>query len=189
MNVRRLLPFLVALVLGAGSAVLVACGDSGTDGGLPQPDANQLSSDFEDVQQAVDDARCDDVVKQLAQVNTRLDALPQSVDSELVENLRKAQTNLANGMAVEECNDNKQPEVEPTDTTTQETVPPETTETTTTPPETTTTEPPSTTVPVDPTQPTDPTDPTQPPLDPSVPPLDDDTLPPDQGGGTAPAVP
>jgi cell division protein FtsN len=173
MTMRKALPYLLALALGVGSALLVACGDS-TKNGIPSADAGDLKSQLEDVRQAVDDARCDEVGGQLRQVEEGIDGLPTSVDAGLRERLREAGDNLR-ARAVEECNENlaaEQAEEEPdTQTETQETV------TQTVPPETET-QPPAETVPPAETQP------------PATQPPPVEPLPEDPGaGGTPPEVP
>lgn len=182
MIVRKVLPFLAALILGIGSAVLVACGD-GTKDGIPSDQASDLSSQFEDVQQAVADGRCDDVAGQRRQIDEQIDQLGSEVDSRLRERLRQASSNLRD-TALRECNEGTQPEEEPETT---ETVPPETTETI--PPETTTTPPEEqdpTTEPIPDDFPEE--DPTLPPDDGTGVPQDQDTLPADPGGGTSPEL-
>ncbi|CAA9516366.1 MAG: hypothetical protein AVDCRST_MAG67-3016 [uncultured Solirubrobacteraceae bacterium] len=128
MTVRRTLPYLLAALLGAGSALLAACG-SGTEAGIPAADAEDLKSQITDVREAVEDGRCSDVPGQLRQVDDGIDDLPPSVDEQLVNNLREGSNKLL-GLARDEC------DAEPTQTTT--------TETATTPAETTTAPPPTT---------------------------------------------
>lgn len=123
MTVRRPLPHVLALPLGVGVALLVACG-GGTKGGIPAASAGELKSQIADVQQAVDDGRCDDVSGQLRQVEDSIDALPSTVDKRLRQSLRDASDRLHES-ALSEC------EVR-TETTQAETVP---TETQTLPPE------------------------------------------------------
>lgn len=176
---RRFLPYVLALVLGAGAALLAACGDS-TRGGIPAADAADLNSQLEDVRDRVDDGNCDELSGQLRQVDNGIDDLPRSVDNRLIESLRDGADRLQR-RAVQECNENRTPtQTEPAETVTEEEpvqtqAPPRTQ---TTPPETTT-QPPQNTV----------TTPPAPPVQP--PPADDPEPPPDvgQGGGTPPEVP
>ncbi len=163
MRLRRIAPHVAALALGVGAAVLVACGGSGTEAGIPPASAELLKDDFEDVRQAVESGRCDDVGGQLRQLGERVDNLPQSVDNELQERLRDAVNSLQE-RAIEECNDNEADE--PTTTTTEEQVPEEVPTVTETTPTTTTEVPPETTPPE--TTPVEPptTTPTAPPLEP-----------------------
>ncbi len=174
MTMRRALPYLVALLCGVGSALLVACGGS-TRGGIPSADASDLKSQLEDVRQAVDDARCDEVGGQLGQVDEGIDGLPRSVDAGLRERLREASDRLR-AEAIKECNDNlasEQPDEEP-DVQTQE----QPTVTTTAPPAVTETQPPA-------TQPSA----TQPPAEPGPAPEGPPPTPQDPGaGGTPPEV-
>jgi outer membrane biosynthesis protein TonB len=158
MTMRRLLPHLLALALGVGAALLVACGGSTKDG-IPSASAGDLKSQIQDVQQAVDGGRCDEVSGQLRQVDDGIDELPATVDERLRQALRDAADKLRTS-AVAECNEPEETETvtepEPVETQT-ETVPPETQtappETTTTPPETTTTPPETTPAPVPPAEP------------------------------------
>jgi len=128
MTVRRPLPHVLALALGVGVALLVACG-GGTKGGIPAASAGELKSQIADVQQAVDDGRCDDVSGQLRQVEDSIDALPSTVDKRLRQSLRDASDRLHES-ALSEC------EVR-TETTQTETTTQPTTQTTTTQPTTT----------------------------------------------------
>ena len=158
----RTLPYLLALLLGAGAALLAACGET-TRGGIPAADASGLKRQLDTVRERVADGRCEELSGQLREVNTRIDELPRSVDARLVRALRNGADRLQR-RAVEDCNANNVPtetqtappatETAPTET---ETAPPETTttppETATTPPETTTTPPPATVEPVPPPEP------------------------------------
>ncbi len=179
----RPLPSLLALLLGVGAALLVACG-GGTKGGLPAASAGDLKSEFEDIQQAVDDGRCDDVPGQLRQVDERIDELPGTVDERLQQRLRDASDGL-HRLAANECNDRETTTSTPTQTQTTETqeAPPETQtappQTTTAPPQTTTT--PPTVVPPPVPPPVAP--PVSPPIDPAEPPA------PPPGGGTPGGTP
>jgi hypothetical protein len=184
MTVRRILPFLLAALLGVGAALLVACG-SGTEAGIPSANASDLKSQIEDVRQAVEDGRCSDVPGQLRQVDEGIDDLPPSTDSQLVSNLRDGADKLLS-VARDECGDRATEttttETEPTETETTETVPTET-ETETTPAETTTT-PPTQTTPAQ-TTPEPP-----PPPEPAPAPQPQPAPPPGTpGGGTEPEIP
>lgn len=178
MTMRRTLPYLLAAVLGVGAALLAACGQS-TRGGIPAADAGDLKSQLEDVRQRVEDGNCDELPGQLRQVDSRIDELPNSVDSRLVASLRDGAQRLQD-TAVENCEENRPRTVTqtvPTETET-ETEPVETTPTqtqTTTTPRTTTT--PPETVPEPAPEPPPPPEPVPPP--PVVSP----------GGGVPPEVP
>jgi cell division protein FtsN len=159
MTMPRPLPLLLALALGVGAALLVACG-TGTEDGIPAADASELKSQLEDVRQAVDAGRCDDVPGQVRQVVAGVDRLPSSVDARLRDELRNGAERLRN-RAIEECNAGL---AEPTTTETQPstqtqtqttptvttTVPTTTTPTTTQPPADTVTTPPTTQAPAPP---------------------------------------
>jgi cell division protein FtsN len=143
---RRHLPHLVALLLGAGAALLVACGGT-TKGGIPAASAGELKSQIEDVQQAVDGGRCNELDGQLRQVDNGIEALPKTVDARLRQSLADAGDRLrraANNECAEttptETQTTEATETAPTETTTTETQTTETTETV--PPETTTVAPP-----------------------------------------------
>ncbi len=188
MIVRPLLPHLLALTLGVGAALLVACGGSSTSGGIPQGDASVLKGQIEDVRQRVDEGQCDGLSTQLREIDTAIDGLPRSVDARLVSALRGGSDRLQN-TAVSDCNfsrSDKQAKTTTTDTTTTPTDT-TTTDTTTIPPETTTTTPPdTTTIPPD----TTPVPPTTAPVPPTTTPA---PVPPppvvSPGGGTPPQVP
>ena len=179
MSVRRLLPHLLAALLGVGAALLAACG-AGTEAGIPAANADDLKSQIEDVRQAVDDGRCSDVPGQLRQVDEGIDDLPPSTDEQLVTNLRDGADTLRR-LAADECE-------APTETTTTETTETETptTEepapTETAPVETTTAPPPTTTAPAPTTEQPPPPEPDP---EPAPPPPPAGT----PGGGVEPEVP
>lgn len=183
MTVRRVLPYVLAALLGVGCALLAACGGS-TEAGIPATDAEDLKSQITDVRQAVESGRCSDVPGQLRQVDDAIDDLPASVDDQLVNNLRDGADRLL-GIARDECD-------APTETTTTETVttdttetPPEPVETTTAPAETTTSETPTTTTPAPQPPPAPEPAPQPEPTPPPAPPPPAGT----PGGGTPPEVP
>jgi len=190
MTVPRLLPHLLALLLGVGAALLVACG-GGTKGGIPAASAGDLKGQIEDVRQAVDGGRCEDVSGQLRQVDTGIDNLPATVDQRLRQSLRDAGDALRRA-AVDECNERATTtETTPPETTTK-TTPAETqTQTQTTPPETTTvppqTTPPTTTTPAPPPVPP-PTPTTTTPVPPAEPPPAEPPPAGTPGGGATPEV-
>lgn len=178
---RRFLPGLLALALGVGAALLVACGSS-TSGGVPSGDGSVIKGQLDDVRQRVADGQCDGLSGQLREVDSAIDGLPRSVDARLVKALSDGSTRLRSN-AVNDCNDNHaatQTQTVPTQTATPvqtDTVAPETTttppDTTTTPPETTTTPPPTATIETPPPEPAP--VPPPPPIGP--------------GGGTPPEIP
>lgn len=188
MTVRRTLPYLLALALGAGTALLAACGGGGTKNGIPAASAGELKSQIEDVKQAVDDGRCSDVRGQLRQVDSGIDDLPRSVDQTLVAALRDGADKLRSS-AVDECDPDAATQTTTTDTTTTETT---TTDTTTVPD--TTTEPTFTETTPTPTTPTEPpppvtTTPVPPPVTPEPPPVNPPPPPISPGGGVTPDIP
>ena len=186
MTVRRTLPYLLALALGASTALLAACGGGGTKDGIPAASAGELKSQIEDVKQAVDDGRCSDVRGQLRQVDTGIDDLPGSVDRTLVSALRDGADKLRD-RAVDECDPDAgtQTTATTTETTPTQTIPTQTstepTFTETTPTETTFEPPPPPPPPVT-------TTPVPPPVTPEPPPV---TPPPpiSPGGGVTPDIP
>jgi len=168
--VRRWLPYVLAALLGTGAAVLAACSDA-PKGGIAANEASSLKSQIEDIQQRVDDARCQALIAQLRQVDTHVDRLPSSVDAQLRRRLRDGSDNLRDA-ARRECEENREAK-EAEKTTTDTTTTPETPEA---PPPPTTTKPPSTT-------------PTTPPTTtPSPPPAPAPQPPPNPGGGTPPEL-
>ena len=77
MTVRRVLPHLLAAVLGVSAALLAACGST-TSGGVPQGDASVLKGQLEDVRQRVADGQCGGLSGQLRDVDTAIDGLPHT---------------------------------------------------------------------------------------------------------------
>jgi hypothetical protein len=148
---------LAAAALGAGAALLVACGSSG--GGLiPLADAGPLRADFEEVQRAAAAGNGSCTATEAALAKTELDFrnLPSSVDAGLRERLREGIANQRT-LALSKC---AQPLSQATSTgttarttTTPETTPTETTTTPSTSTETTPTTPPPVTTPTTPTTP------------------------------------
>jgi outer membrane biosynthesis protein TonB len=166
---------LLALLLGALSALAVACGDSSEL--LSERRAARLTGDVDRVAAAVQQGDCEATSVRLQELQAEVAELPASVASELRRNLEDGVAQLA-AQAQEEC----QGEQAETPATEEQPAPevetPETTETTEppaeTPTDTTETEPPAETTP--PTEPTPPAETT--PADPAPAPEDD------AGGGT-----
>jgi cell division protein FtsN len=190
MIVRRRLPYVLALVLGIGTALLTACG-GGTASGIPAASAGELKGQIDDVRQAADGGRCSEVPRQLKQVDQGIDDLPASTASELVSALRNGADKLRQ-TAIEECDATPTTtDTTPTDTTT-DTTPTDTTtdttpaDTTTLPPVDTTTTPPVT---VPTTPPPVPTTTTVVPPTPEPAPLPPAAPPATPGGGTRPEIP
>ena len=159
----RLLPYLVAGLLGVGAAVLVACGGEQRGDLIPAGSAENLSSALDDVQQAVSDGDCEAADRALSQARGALVNLPESVNDRLAARLQEGIRNLEQ-VAPERCAE-QETQTETVPTTTE----PTQTETTTTEPtqtETTTTEPTQTDTTTEPaptdTEPTTPAEPAPP---------------------------
>jgi hypothetical protein len=158
----RVLPFVLAALLGVAAAGLVACGGSASDRRdlIPERSADRLKSALSDVRSAVDDGNCEAAARAVSRARGILVNLPSAVDDRLVARLRRGLDNL-DQVAPRECEQQDTqtqtqetttttaPETTPEETATTETTPTDTdttpTDTTTTetaPPDTTTTEPP-----------------------------------------------
>jgi hypothetical protein len=135
MSMRSALPYVLALVLGVGAAVLAACGSGSGDRKefIPQRSADRLSSALSDVRSAVDSGDCEDAARAIARARGVLVNLPSAVDDRLVARLRQGIENLQE-IAPDECRGNQE-DTTPTETTTETTTPETTatTDTTTTP--------------------------------------------------------
>jgi hypothetical protein len=134
----RLLPALAALVLGAATALLVACG---SDGRIPSGDASSIKSALNRIETDYRAGRCQTAEQDVEKVQNALLNLPNSVNDDLRNRLQSGIRNLRErvpatcGQAQTQTQET-QPETTTTDTTT--------TETTTTDTETTGTETPGT---------------------------------------------
>jgi hypothetical protein len=134
----RVLPALAALVLGAATALLVACGG---DGRIPAGDASSIKSALTKISSDYRAGRCDAAERDVARAQNELLDLPDSVDSNLRQRLQSGIQNLGKrvpatcGQAQTQTQET-QPETTTTDTTTTETT---TTDTSTTGTETDTT--------------------------------------------------
>jgi cell division septation protein DedD len=165
--VRRPVAIVLAAVLGTLAALATACGQD-QSGLLPRTRAERLLSALDRTERAVQAGDCTRAQRALADLQTRIDNLPGSVDRDLRTRLQQGAGRLS-GQVPQDCQANQ-----PTTTTTTETTPTDTTPTDTTPTDTT----PTDTTPTD-TTPTDttPTDTT---------PTDTTTTQPAPGdGGTA----
>jgi cell division protein FtsN len=153
----RVMPFVLAALLGVAAAGLVACGSSGDRSKLiPQRSADRLKSALSDVRSAVDAGNCQQAQQAVTRARGVLVNLPSAVDDRLVARLRQGLDNLQS-VAPRECEQQSTqtqtqgtttttaPETTPQETTTTDTTPSDTTTTDTTPPDTTTTAPPDTT--------------------------------------------
>jgi hypothetical protein len=117
----RVLPYLLAFVLGAGAAVLTACG-SENPAMLPQQNANRLKSDLDEVVNAVDASDCARSERALTQLDADYASLPEGTSERLKDRLKEAIDRLGE-QADRECRETE------TETTTTETTETETTET------------------------------------------------------------
>jgi hypothetical protein len=88
----RALPPLAALVLGAATAFLVACGSS--DGRIPSANASSLESALDQVSSDFDAGRCQAAEQAVTSLNGALLNLPDSVDARLRSRLRSGITHL-----------------------------------------------------------------------------------------------
>jgi hypothetical protein len=122
----RVLPPLAALVLGAATAVLVACG--GGDGRIPAGDASSLTSALNQISSDYRAGHCQAAQRAVAKAQNELLALPDTVDARLRERLQSGIQNLAAKVPAT-CEQAQTQTQTQTDTRTQDTT---TTETTTT---------------------------------------------------------
>jgi hypothetical protein len=89
----RLLPQLVALLLGAAAAYLVACG--GDDNLIPASDASRVQNALNEVEADFRAGKCQAAEAAVARARGALLNLPGSVDSRLRERLRSGVAKLA----------------------------------------------------------------------------------------------
>lgn len=90
----RLLPFLLALALGAGAAAgLVACGSSASL--IPSSDAAKLERQLASLQKSVNGGECDAADAAVAELTNAVANLPKSVDTKLRDTLHRGVANLA----------------------------------------------------------------------------------------------
>jgi hypothetical protein len=135
--VRRLVPFAVALVLGAAAAGLVACGDRSDL--IPSDDASRLQDRIAAVRAALDDGDCQRAIAEAGALEAQARLLSDSVDPRLRRRVRSGAKALATEVP-EDCvarTETVETTTTETETTEAETVPttttPETVPTTTTP--------------------------------------------------------
>jgi hypothetical protein len=88
----RVLPPLAALVLGAATAFLVACG--GSDGRIPADDASQLTNALNQISTDFDAGRCQAAEAAVTKAQGELVDLPTSVDQKLRDRLESGIRNL-----------------------------------------------------------------------------------------------
>jgi hypothetical protein len=89
----RVLPPLAALLLGAATALLVACG--GGDGRIPASNASSLTSALNKISSDYRAGRCESAQRDVAKVQNALLALPDTVDARLRQRLQSGIQNLA----------------------------------------------------------------------------------------------
>jgi hypothetical protein len=128
---RRLLPALAALVLGAATAVLVACGG---DGRIPASDASSLKSALSRIESDYRAGHCDAAAQDVVKAQNALLELPASINADLRNRLQAGIGNLAKQVPktcdqAQTQTQQTQPDTTTTDTTTTDTT---TTDTTTT---------------------------------------------------------
>lgn len=161
MTVRRGIRFMLAGCLGAGCALLVACGSSGK-GLIPPSNAGPLTNDFEHIAAAVNAGDCSTTDTWLSRAQRDFDALGSSVDpglkakiSQGLDNLRSiAPTACAQAQSQSSTTQSTTAPTTTQTTTTTNTTTPSTSTTTTTPPPTTTSTTPSTSTSTPTTSPT-----------------------------------
>jgi hypothetical protein len=131
----RVLPSLAALLLGAATALLVACG--GGDGRIPASDASSLTSALSQIASDYRAGRCESAQRDVARAQNALLALPDTVDARLRQRLQSGIQNLA--AKVPATCSQTQTQTQPTqpDTTTNDTASTPTTGTGTAPTDTT----------------------------------------------------
>jgi hypothetical protein len=112
----RLLPQLAALLLGAATAFLVACGD---DNLIPPSDASRVQNALDEVQADYRAGRCQAAEAAVAKARGALLNLPDSVDSRLRDRLRSGVAKL--GEEVPATCGQSQTQTQETQTQTQET--------------------------------------------------------------------
>ena len=89
----RVLPPLAALLLGAATALLVACG--GGDGRIPASDASSLTSALNQISSDYRAGHCVAAQRAVAKAQNAVLALPDTVDARLRQRLQSGIQNLA----------------------------------------------------------------------------------------------
>jgi hypothetical protein len=89
----RVLPPLAALLLGAATALLVACG--GGDGRIPASNASSLTSALSQISSDYRAGRCESAQRDVAKDQNAVLALPDTVDARLRRRLQSGIQNLA----------------------------------------------------------------------------------------------
>jgi len=119
----------LAFVLGAGGAVLTACG-SENKAMIPQLNANRLKSDLDEVVSAVDAQDCPRSDRALAQIAADLASLPAQTSVRLKHRMQEAVDKLKEQSA-QECQETTETQTTDTQTTETETTATQTIPTTT----------------------------------------------------------
>jgi hypothetical protein len=89
----RVLPPLAALLLGAVTALLLACG--GGDGRIPAGNASSLTSALSQISSDYRGGRCESAQRDVAKAQNAVLALPDTVDARLRQRLQSGIQNLA----------------------------------------------------------------------------------------------
>jgi hypothetical protein len=89
----RVLPPLAALLLGAATALLVACG--GSDGRIPASNASSLTSALNQISSDYRAGHCVAAQRAVAKAQNAVLALPDTVDARLRQRLQSGIQNLA----------------------------------------------------------------------------------------------
>ena len=92
---------MLCVAAAAGTIALAACGDEGSNE-LPSGEAGSLRSALSAVEQRVDSQDCTGATEQAAAFRNRVDALPQSVDSDLKRALASSADRLAS-LVADQC--------------------------------------------------------------------------------------
>ena len=159
MRMRRPVVLLLALVLGAASAVLVACGSSSSPHLLSAARADRLQSALDSLRGAVDSHQCLQASDEAQRLIDEITSLPNTTSPALRRRLADGAANLRRRAAIDCLKTQTVTTPTVTETTTTQTT---TTETTTTPTTTTTTPTTTTTTPTTSTPTTTTTTPTTP---------------------------
>jgi hypothetical protein len=132
----HVVPSLAALVLGAATALLVACGG---DGRIPSSDASSLKSALNQVSSDYRAGHCTAAAQAVAKAQNELLNLPDSVDAKLRDRLQSGISNLRKQVPAT-CDQTQTQAQQPQPDTTTDTPTTESTESETTTSESTTTD-------------------------------------------------
>ena len=131
----RVLPPLAALLLGAATALLFACG--GGDGRIPASNASSLTSALSQISSDYRAGRCESAQRDVAKAQNAVLALPDTVDARLRRRLQSGIQNLAAKVPATCSQTQTQTQQTQPDTTTNDTTSTPTTGTDTAPTDTT----------------------------------------------------